>query len=340
MDRHEQRRRACAAVPRPRARCRRRAPPPARRASWQMRSIAPHLFLVVRQRDQQRQFAVRGQAVALVGLQIFGIDSRAWAGRIRASCATSRALSTCEESLSRARVERSLAPMTSSRRSEAGRAARQPRFARRTDAFDSGYQDRAEVVDVGQRRTGDDQIAEHGEEPVAVVVGKRRLGVRDRARRRARANPASERAGVVLGAVDAVGVAGERVDTATCRRARPPARAGTRRCVRRAPCRARSPWSRRPTAARMAPWPAGGGAGDLPRDAGMHQRDVARLAFDRIAEDQRREPHLARHVGRGFERHLRRRRSCALRLPARRGSPAFGVSSRRAQMCATASPAR
>ena len=44
----------------------------------------------------------------------------------------------------------------------------------------------------------------------------------------------------------------------------------------------------------------------LQRDAGQRLADLARLAFDRVAEDVRRHAGVARHLRRGFERHLRR----------------------------------
>ena len=65
------------------------------------------------------------------------------------------------------------------------------------------------------------------------------------------------------------------------------------------------------------------------RDAGHDLADFARLAFDRVAEDQRGHPGCTRH-GRG-----RLQRSCGAAImmvatPASRGSPGFGVSSRAA----------
>src|SRR3546814_20307041 len=52
-----------------------------------------------------------------------------------------------------------------------------------------------------------------GEEAVAVVVRQHRLGVEAGGGGACKARRAAERAGVVLAAVDAVGVAGEGVDT-------------------------------------------------------------------------------------------------------------------------------
>ena len=97
-----------------------------------------------------------------------------------------------------------------------------------------------------------------------------------------------DRAGDLLRAVDAVGVAGDAPRCRARRPAPPRAPAGTRRCVRRGPCRAPSPWSRRPTAARRAAasgWPC---VDDRERDAGHDLADLARLALERVAEDERR----------------------------------------------------
>ena len=112
-------------------------------------------------------------------------------------------------------------------------ARRQPeRRALRRD------ENRAKVVDVRQRRPGHDEIAERGENGIGVVVGEpfpgveaERGGARERIGR-------DDRAGIVLAAVDAVGVAGDRVDLLARRRARPRGRAETRRCARRARSRA------------------------------------------------------------------------------------------------------
>ena len=85
----------------------------------------------------------------------------------------------------------------------------------------AGDQDGAEIVDVGQGRSGDDLVAQRLEEAVAVVVGEARAWVEPQSRAaRARVSGANDRAGVVLGAVDAVGVAGERPDARRTRSAR------------------------------------------------------------------------------------------------------------------------
>ena len=64
------------------------------------------------------------------------------------------------------------------------------------------------------------------------------------------------RAGDVLGAVDAVGVGGQAPDAGRRRWRRSPRPAGIRRCGRRGPCRAPSPWSRRRTGSPSAGWRA------------------------------------------------------------------------------------
>ena len=69
----------------------------------------------------------------------------------------------------------------------------------------------AEVVDVGQCRAGDDQVAKAGEEPVTIIIREQRLsvqiacgGTRERIRR-------ENRTGIVFGAIHAVGIAGHRI---------------------------------------------------------------------------------------------------------------------------------
>jgi len=70
-------------------------------------------------------------------------------------------------------------------------------------------QDRTKIVDVGHRRAGDDEVAEGGEDGIGVVVVEarprvepKRAGASERVRRH-------DCAGVVLAAIDAVGVGGE-----------------------------------------------------------------------------------------------------------------------------------
>src|SRR4051794_39370326 len=70
----------------------------------------------------------------------------------------------------------------------------------------SNHQDGAEVVDIGQRRPGRDEVAGGGEHCIGVVVVEPGASVEAAARQRVGGD---ERAGVVLAAVDAVGVAGE-----------------------------------------------------------------------------------------------------------------------------------
>ena len=77
-------------------------------------------------------------------------------------------------------------------------------------------------------------------------------------------------------------------------------------------------------------------AAHLPRDPGHHARDLARLALDRVAEDERRDAGAARDLA------AARSDVCGvaiIRISLRdsRGSPGFGVSSRaRCKMRATA----
>ena len=102
-----------------------------------------------------------------------------------------------------------------------------------------------EVVDVGPGRAGDEAVAQHLEEAVAVVVVEHGLrvaalgaGARQRVGR-------EDGAGDVLGAVDAVGVGGQAPDAGRAVGGDRLAPAGIRRCGRRGPCRAPSRWSRR-----------------------------------------------------------------------------------------------
>src|SRR5437016_3879175 len=76
--------------------------------------------------------------------------------------------------------------------------------------------DGAKVVDVGECRPGDDEIAECGKEAVAVIVGEPGFGG-DLALGGAtqRVGP-YDRAGIVLGAVDPVGIAGDRMNVGMC----------------------------------------------------------------------------------------------------------------------------
>ena len=114
------------------------------------------------------------------------------------------------------------------------------------------HEDRAEVVDVGERRPGDHRVAERREEAMAVVVRRgvaRADALRPRARQRVGRD---DRAGDFLRAVDAVGVAGDRVDARLAVERDRERRAGTRRCGRRDRRRAPSPSSRRRRSARRA----------------------------------------------------------------------------------------
>src|SRR3954447_5267754 len=83
-----------------------------------------------------------------------------------------------------------------------------PRLA----GFPAADENGAKVVDVGEGRAGDDEVAGSGKETIAVIVGEPRLGV-EAARRGARqAVGPEDRAGIILGAVDPVGIGGQRGD--------------------------------------------------------------------------------------------------------------------------------
>src|SRR6185503_10332109 len=73
-----------------------------------------------------------------------------------------------------------------------------------------GYEDRPVVVDVGARRAGSHQVAERAEKSVAVVLRKQCLCVASALHAVRR----QHRAGVVLRAVDTVGVRGDGPDAA------------------------------------------------------------------------------------------------------------------------------
>ena len=124
---------ARAAARRPTARCRRRARPPAHRARWQVLSTATTCASFSASTTASGSLAVGGQAVALVGLQVLGV---ATAG---APFGTSRASSA------------SSAPRSTSLKS----------WSRSADVLSVHVdQDGPEIVDVGPRRPGDDQVAE------------------------------------------------------------------------------------------------------------------------------------------------------------------------------------
>src|SRR5208283_4345941 len=71
------------------------------------------------------------------------------------------------------------------------------------------HQDDAEIIDVGARRAGDDEIAELLESRVGVVVGEERLEIDSRLLGARDTVGGHDRAGVVLAAVYAVRVAGD-----------------------------------------------------------------------------------------------------------------------------------
>src|SRR5487761_2606270 len=147
-------------------------------------------------------------------------------------------------------------------------------------------QDRAKIVDVGQRGAGDDAVAQRSKEAVAIVAREtvaRTDAQCARARQRIRSD---QRAGDLLLAIDAVGVPGDRMDAGPSIEAdgereqeldvAPAATAAADRDRRLAPgqqhARSRN---------RLAV------DGDLARDPGHRRAHLARLALDAVAEDQR-----------------------------------------------------
>ena len=173
-----------------------------------------------------------------------------------------------------------------------------------------------------------------GEEAVAVIVGQHGLGVESLGRGAGKAVGARERTRIVLGAVDAVGVAGDGMESRLAiegdgqrqqefRIAPAAAHAfdGHRRLAAGDECGRRS--------RRLAV------AADLAGDPGMDQGHVARLALQAVAENDGPVAFGGGDPGGGLQRILGR----AMRmtsLPARRGSPGFGVSSLEASLAATA----
>ena len=142
-----------------------------------------------------------------------------------------------------------------------------------------------------------------------------------------------DRAGVVFDAVDAVGVGGQHPDIELARAAQSRSRAGTRWRARRAPGAAplraleQSPWSRhrfKITHGRANGWPR---RSHRACQRGVHLADLARFAFDLVAEDVRLESLcLARRGGRGLQALLRRGDQMQARGRRTAASPGFGVS--------------
>ena len=177
------------------------------------------------------------------------------------------------------------------------------------------------IVNIGQRGPGADGVADGLEERVAVVPGQHRPRIQAR-RGPAPACPAQDGAGDVVHAVDAVGIAG----IAQMPAAPPSASARpSRNSVLRPPCPAVA--AERDGGLAAGQHHAGGPAAG--RACGCCARcrpapcPSPRLAFQRIAQDQRREAQAAR-----------RRRPCAtapssawrsggIRCSAR--SPGFGL---------------
>jgi hypothetical protein len=95
-------------------------------------------------------------------------------------------------------------------------------------------QDGAEVVDVGARRAGEDEVAERGEEAVAVVVGQERARRRRPKRRGARQGVGASIAPALSSVPSMPSVSPARAWMPGARRGPRPAPAGIRRCGRRA----------------------------------------------------------------------------------------------------------
>ena len=93
----------------------------------------------------------------------------------------------------------------------------------------------AKIVDVRSRRAGDDKISEGGKDRIGVVVVEARARVEAKRTRPAQRIGRQERAGVVIRAVDSVGVRGNRGDSRPARQAQARGSRGIPRCVRRGP---------------------------------------------------------------------------------------------------------
>src|SRR5262249_4558070 len=75
-------------------------------------------------------------------------------------------------------------------------------------------EDSAEVVDIRQGRTGHDEIAERGKKAVGIISGKRLFDPNAARGGAGGGVRVDNRPGIVLGSVDAVRIAGQRVDAA------------------------------------------------------------------------------------------------------------------------------
>src|SRR5262249_55432919 len=73
-------------------------------------------------------------------------------------------------------------------------------------------QDGAEVIHIGASGSGDDEIAERCKESVTVVVSESAARIDSESRAARETVGADEGSGIVLGAVDAVGIAGDGMD--------------------------------------------------------------------------------------------------------------------------------
>src|SRR6266852_6063366 len=161
--------------------------------------------------------------------------------------------------------------------------------AKHLSGFPRRDENGAKIVDVGEGRAGDEEIAERAEEAIAFVVGKQLFGTEAafrRPRKRVRSDDGSR---IVLGTVDAVGIGSERINTSLSVErygegeeefgvaSTPPLAAHRHRRLA-----AGENGARRRDRLRMICAVSG--------DGGMDHRDVARLALDAVAEDERGEP--------------------------------------------------
>ncbi|CAI8846503.1 hypothetical protein EMIT0P44_290082 [Pseudomonas sp. IT-P44] len=164
-------------------------------------------------------------------------------------------------------------------------------------------QDGAEVVDVGAGRLGDDQRVERCEIAVAIVVVEFIAGAQTEGGGAGVAVRGHDRPGIVFGAVDAIGIAGQRVDAGQAFEAVGQAQEelGIAPAATIAAHGDRG-FTARKDHARRRQWLAM--QDHLPRDAGVNLGHLAGFAFQ-IAEDQRTETGLTGFHCSGFKRLLR-----------------------------------
>src|SRR5271166_3899789 len=166
-----------------------------------------------------------------------------------------------------------------------------------------GDQDRPKIVDVGQRRPGHHLIAERLEKAVPVVVGKtllcidpERLGALQRVWR-------NDRASDLLGAVDAVGVAGDGPDALkTIEMHRERQEEFDVAAAAPLPSHGDRCFAARYHRAGRGRWLVA--HDDLPGDPAHHPADFGGFALDRVAEDQGSIARLAGDARGGLKRGL------------------------------------